>query len=871
VPGSNSSRYRRFLDIALTLAIGYLATWRILFSPGVVGLVHDWSVYPFPDQHIALARQMFDGWYSWGLGTPVVYPTEYPLRFLLGVLAAVHVDGAAMSKAFVFASPAAAFFFMVQLLRARGMSTLPSYGGGLLYGCSPVMLNKLVSGQTSYLFSYALMPLFGLAVLRALKVERRRVMAAVAVGAMLAVVSIQLQLGLVALGILFLATLFTASDTRWRLAFFGCVLVTLCLCELSTCIGVATGASTLVSQPLAIESPGWFQIQSVTGWDALRLDGYFAHYDATAVARYAPLWTAAAWVIVSVVLLGFVNVPIALRSASLIGLAVLFPIVMGSYSVFGPFFQKLVLSDPVFDVFRELYHFMAGIAFVYALLFAAGATWLLRRFGFVSYAVAAIALLVFVSPVLTGDAAGLLRTYTYGSYLAPAFARENRGAMRAAWFPMDQPLAYDGSGTGVDPLSVTRRGSLWLYRLSWPLTVVDTYARSGDPRLEALLRRLSVGDAIERPRFRSVLAAFSVDPHAAQSFFDQRLKLDKVLGPGTDLGNGVTDYALNGAQPMLSSAQGLALMPQRVEALLSIQDGWAASPFVVTPPDGIPYIVLRDPGDAPEETLEASRLNVNALASATVDARAGFAPLSLWWWLHPQYADSPGGLLAIGSQKIDTRIRSAGPAIVVLAWICTPYGGHVRINAGAIAENIDTACRTSGWLSRKFVIHGPVDVVVSTIDSRREVALRGLSVVSMKQWGSANLHWSDLLRHAGATVTVESLSNANVKRRLEAAKRASLEKIVVYNQTYGTNWEIPRASAHMPSLFGTNLFVVLGAHAEVTPVDNRKLYLHLAFGAGVIVIAVGLISLVPLVCLSGPNSTPNQGRRATTKTLANPG
>jgi hypothetical protein len=833
VPGSNRSKASRLLDIALTFAIGFLASWRVLLTPGVVGLVHDWSVYPFSDQHVAFARQMFDGWYTWGLGTPVVYPTEYPLRFFLAVLAAMHASGAAISKGFVFASPALAFLLMLQFLRARHLPSPAAYAGGVLYACSPVMLNKLVSGQITYLFSYAFMPLFALAAIRAPQVHRYRALAGVAVGAGLVLASVQLQLGLLAFGMLILALLFARASWRSRLYVFAAALGTAVACELSTLIGVLTSASTLIGQPLAIESPAWFRIQSVDGWDALRLDGYFAHYDIVAVAHYSALWAVAAWGIVAVVLLGLIAAPSSMRYASLIALLILFPIVMGAYSFTGPALQALLLSLPAFDVFRELYHFMAGIAFIYAILFAIGLTWLLRhRFRLVWYGVAVCVLLVFVSPVLTGNAAGLLRTYSYDAYLAPSFQRENAGTTRVVWFPMDEPLAYDGSGTGVDPLSVSRRGSLWLYRLSWPLTVVDTYARMGDPKLKALLQRLSVGDAIERPRFQSVLPAFTVDASAAEKFFRRPLKLQGTLGRGRDIGNGVIDYRVGGVMPMLATAKGIALLPQRISALLQVPADWAPAPFSDVPPAEVPYVMLRDPEDESEEILQAAKLDVNILNFTAVDARSGFAPLSLWWWLHPQYADVPSGLIAIGRQSITASVMESGPLVLVYSWECTPFGGHFRVTEGIITRTVNTACASTRWLSAEVSIQGPISVGFSSTDDRREVVLRNVATVTQQQWKKALAHWHDLLRHA---------------LKSESASKASSKLVVVYNKSYGDDWEAPASLAHMPALLGTNLYVIEGSQA-VEPIDRRETLFHVAFIVGAIILLAGLLLLYLLLC-----------------------
>ena len=91
----------RMVTCILGVLTGIAVSWQVLREPGVVGFVHDWSIGPFAEQHLTLLRQTFDGWYRWGLGSPVAYPLEYPLRLALGVVAALGIGGDVMSKAFV--------------------------------------------------------------------------------------------------------------------------------------------------------------------------------------------------------------------------------------------------------------------------------------------------------------------------------------------------------------------------------------------------------------------------------------------------------------------------------------------------------------------------------------------------------------------------------------------------------------------------------------------------------------------------------------------------------------------------------------------------------------------------------------------------
>jgi len=784
----------------LAFAVGLAASWALLPQPGVVGLIHDWNTYPFAAQHLEGWREVFNGWYEWGLGEPVVYPTEYPLQFATALFAGVHVTGAMISKVIVFSAPAIAFYAMLRYVRALGVPSLAAYFSGFIYACCPVVLNKLVSGQAAYLFGYACIPFFALAVFRALSLRAPyHLVGAVVAGAALALVTMQIQLGILSVYLLLLIVLTTQAPVYTRISVFIITLGTLGLCELATFVGLHVGFETLMQQsPLTIEGADWFRVQSVDPWEAIRLAGYFAHFDALAVSRYSLLWVISAWGIICTAVIGLAVAPRRTRYVAVAMCLLLFPLIMGSKSIVGWYVQNIVLAVPLLGIFRELYHLMAGVAFVYALLCAYALTWFLQQKSRIWLCWIAVACLaIYISPVLRGNAGGLLHTYTFDRYLAPAFARENRGATRAAWFPIDQPLAFDGVGTGVDPMSVTRRGSLWLYRLSWPLTVVDTYARTGDPRLKPLLERLSVGDAIYRPRFTSKFPEFSVDPVGAAPLFRRRIDLSTSLGRGVDVGQGVLDFQLPDVQPKASFASAIALMPRSAAAWLSLNRQWAAVPLDVQPPAGLPYTLFFAKGDLPEEILIAARLSQSLVPFTSVDARRGFAPISLWWWLHPQYADTPSGLLALGREVVDLRVDERGPAVLIYAWRCSPYGGRFEIIGADFRRTIDTWCASAQDRSQSVDVYDTLNLEVRSIDPLKEVLLRGVSVVPVPKWNTALSHWKQLERGSCCAQTPRGRPSVRAP-----------EKVLVFNEGFNEGWKLEGASEHLPSLIGTNIYVV---------------------------------------------------------------
>src|SRR5579871_5044624 len=182
---------QKIATFALAAAVGIAVSWRILLEPGVVGLVHDWSILPFGQQNAEFFRQLSGGWLQWGLGERPVYPTEYPWRALLAALSVFGANGAFVSKAFVAGIPAGAFLSAVYLARRLGFAPPAAWLCGAFYALDPVMLNKLVSGQAAYLIGYAALPLVPATFLHA---DRRGLLAAgIALGGALGLAAIELQ------------------------------------------------------------------------------------------------------------------------------------------------------------------------------------------------------------------------------------------------------------------------------------------------------------------------------------------------------------------------------------------------------------------------------------------------------------------------------------------------------------------------------------------------------------------------------------------------------------------------------------------------------------------------------------------------------
>lgn len=759
---------------AVALVVGLLASWRLQLEPGTIGLIHDWSISPAPAQNVALAQQMFDGWYKWALGDPVTFPTEYPFRFALGALGLLGLGGAATTHAIVFLVPCAAFLCAWRLTYTWSKSDVGAVTAGVFYALNPVVLNKMVSGQTSYLVAYCMLPLVLWAYDRATP-SAFSFFSAAFFGAVLALAGSQIQIGLVAVYLSIISTFVprTTAPLRRRLA----VLLTGCAVALAiqspTIVGIFGGTPNYEDRAQFAETLAYLPVNSLAFADSLRLIGYLTRYDVIAISPWLVPWNAAMLFAITAALTGVISAPRSIKIFSAVSLVPCVVLMSGtSNSVLGPAILWLFTHFPYAQVFRELYHLMAVPALVYACGIAFFIHWVSRlRVGWIFVTLTALAIVMVSVPMLSGDASGWLRAFPIEQTYGDAIAQQNAGNTRVLWLPVDQPLSFHGQGQGTDPMGVTRRGSLWDYALNWPLTALDTEIRDGSENVETALRALSVGDVVIRDGMQSQLSRFTVNPKLTDLFFssDVRLQLQRSVTYRSARG-----FKVRRPLPLLSRANAIALIPQRLDIYASaLMHGYAPLAFSTWHFQHVPYALFRDSRDQEEEMLELGGVALR-LPPTTVDARKGFASSSAWWWRRPGYADVPHATIVFGRNTtfVETNVPLRR-ARAVLAWIGSPVGGRIRVSAGSRSFTISTHGELQ-WQSTAFAlgdIPAHSHILVSSLDVGSEIAVRSFTIIDGAAYNRQRALWRQALRHAAAvissdpvqrTITVRSGTSRNL-------------------------------------------------------------------------------------------------------------
>jgi hypothetical protein len=368
-----------------------------------------------------------------------------------------------------------------------------------------------------------------------------------------------------------------------------------------------------------------------------------------------------------------------------------------------------------------------------------------------------IALGVYVAPMLSGNVAGWLRAFDYGKDLDTAYDVVSSTAERTAWFPMDQPLAYDGAGAGVDPMYVTKYGSLWLYSLAWPLSAIDMAARSHRwSELQSTFQQLGVASAVERRLFTSRLARFIPPNTNAMSFYLQSplpaLQLPKSTDENVSESTRV-DF-VSGPLPMAYSVARAAIAPTRIDTLPMVPLDAVPIPYGTVLPPNVPYVVVNRRGNEADEAMTA--FPEIQLGNASLPNR-GFVPIDAWWWYRPAYADADHGWLTMGRHRAEIPVAASMPdAVLEVSFQATPVGGRISFSYDNRSWVIDTNGSSETVFSKALDV-GSVTagshIAVQTEDLYDDVAVLSCRLVQKPQFLAAVNAFDGMLRNARRIIT----------------------------------------------------------------------------------------------------------------------
>jgi hypothetical protein len=651
----------------------------------------DWSIPPFEGQLLTWAKGEFYAWNENGLGGPSYYPNDWIILCLYAI-ANFWIRSDFLSKLTLVAVVACATFGVYGLLRSSfRVHAFAAITGAVFYGVSPVIYNKIVSGQLAYLWGYALLPVWYRTYREAIARRSLRLMIASAFPA--ALMSCQLQFIPIAaiVAILDLIIEITPASAWAFLTSFGGIFVA----QLGTIVALIDEGQSLSSEQY---TPGldWVQNNSASWPQALSLSGYVTHYFEIAWGwpdrSSLPMWTAAA---VLILLLFFAAIAVRNERRGRFAIALY---LIGAFLAAGinaPSFGAigfLYAHVRALEAFREVYHWSVlaalGAALLLALLVERVAEsqrlrWLARLPLFVA--------LLYCWPSFTGNWAGAVQTLSIPAELRMVYDDVQRlegTAARTAWLPIDQPLLLLGSRfSGVDPMAHTMPPSLWEYILEPPVSQIAVLIRYADGRgLPALLRYAAVEFIAVRHQFVSEYPKYAYQSYPIYNrLFRSQADLAGMPATGfhriSSPSNDVTIYRSAANNSIIAAISGYAAISPDVDDAALVPKPYSPSFGVALPhidaiyADGDDLLTLVTP------YLHRARPLLSNIVLSTSDAERGWSNYAGWIYYNDDFTKVfDAGLLSLrGGQTLSLGRLAAGRALL-LSYVRSSSGGNIIVS-----------------------------------------------------------------------------------------------------------------------------------------------------------------------------------------------
>lgn len=364
------------LLIYVLLAIIPIHTF--FYSPGVLGLRHDWSIPPYPEQ---LKERLIEGLYTWNDISSVsnaIYNTVLYYRLFEYIIStAVDFNGDVLSKvipAIFMVLSALTMYFLGKTLR---FSEQASFSMGLFYMLTPLLYNRVIAGYHLYNFSYALAPLFFVFLNKYVSDRKSRYLISSSIILGVSAVQIQFPFMLFFMGLLYMLIRYPNIGKKNLIA-VSIILVSITILLNFFWIAPLLTGSQNIAMIASEEAPlSYHEIQHATRIStAFLMIGYSHVYDPYYMYRNNELpvliiYSLSALAVISItgVILNFnkkENKTIILYSMLLLIFGLLFV-----SAVNGPLpelWKILYINIPLISVFREVYHSMFVVVFAYTLL-----------------------------------------------------------------------------------------------------------------------------------------------------------------------------------------------------------------------------------------------------------------------------------------------------------------------------------------------------------------------------------------------------------------------------------------------------------------------------------------------------------------------
>jgi|GEM_PF-4106003 len=757
---------------------------RLLLSHGWIGMRHDWTSVPLPGQMATWAAGDWYGWLQVGSGTPLAYPNDWLITAVYALLALI-LPAAWLSKFTLWATVAVLGALTYLMARDSFRTTrFAAAAAGLLAVVGPVTFNRVIAGQLSYLWAYALLPAFIICCRRITGLREWRW--ALLLFLVVALCSIQVQFFVILPLILLVeAALWGRSAAGIALSAFATAFA-LAIAQAATFVSLLSSAHALTVSAAIAPTMDWIRSNSAPFIEALQLQGYVTQYFLASHRNLGwpdGLTFSLGWVLVIALIVGLVMLradPRARFGAALWLIGAYLS--AGVHAPFSGWVETVYAHFRPMQLFRELYHWTALSELGVAMLLSCAISAVMRVRGRILKAAAAAVLCciaAFCAPSLTGNWQGQIQVIRLSRTDVSLYAQRSAQieASRTLWLPMDQPMRTTSAKyAGIDPMGISFPYSLWSYVLAPPLSQIDMALRSAQP--EGLGRALTfegVARIVDRGDIVSDLPAFLYRTYPQ----------DGRLFAGDALRTGIGELRW----PCRAVEDDVACTNPAAASILSIPAASAiVTPFVplfdVLPRDSSPKLVADeiDPaaavvvrGDEPVFKARLLRRAENLLDQSLIlqtgDLSLNWAPVDTTWSYRYDLTKALDLSLATIKAGANLRLRVRRPNdYIVVAYMKTPRGGALQITlpGSSAPYRVRTLAPVAVPSSMVFPSKGAGPMQIANAGG--EEGLRAVYELTVSQWRSANERYAALRARARAFIVYDAQRRSAIRAAPASAR-----------------------------------------------------------------------------------------------------
>ncbi len=716
-------KYKKdYIVICIYFLLTVFSLRDILFRYGVIGYRHDWNV----PQYGFLVKHYYDyinEWVPIKLGQYSPFSSfSYFIYFSFFILSLLGFGGVFITKFIVFFSIFLSSFFMYVYLRSKDLKY--SFLGGVIYGFSPVLFNKIIAGHIFYLICYSIAPLFFYTFSKKSKLY---LLLSILI---FSVFYIQIQFVFMITFILFVYSIFNRKMKKFLLVVvFGSL--------------------------LQIDI-----IPSHFGEDYI--DMIFRTTSEDSIRRSSPSPLAIPFMLGYIYLVNsFKNIPI-LFFVWVINLIILFLMVFRKIK-FSPFLLTLIvglffvkgynpplgelfnLLGPIKYVFREVYHLMFIVAFSYALVLVES----LDKVRLPIY-YTFVFILIYCLPFLSGNFLGNIQLYTWPDeyHEIMKFFDKDMGIYRVLYIPYLQPIKYDSlQYSGLDPMIFfSPKPSLDSEFFSFGdnnLITSFLFNNLNESFSKQLLGILNVKYIVKRDDFFSEFYKINFLKFNFTETLSQSYKPSSLTVQYSNLRNKTTIFTNDEFLPKFYASND----PLLVSGDLSIYKLISRDDLIFAKQNKIDYviniknIVIQNNNYIDLFYLFLNKSNIIFFNVNNVDARKGWSLLfnyaGGWWWYNPNYSVGiSNSLISLNKSVISKKMNLTGDYIFFVKLFYGSRGGNITFKINNYTFNLNTKRSNMNyfkWFSTN-ILHLNGSTNISLINNDGENIVSDVFLLSVSEY-----------------------------------------------------------------------------------------------------------------------------------------